>query len=605
MTSADTKELLQYLEEHPDVRELLSSAEKRAILPFLCSDYDRIAYLLRNPWIDLEKIIGIADGVMNISPDTGANELLNILCMNSARLMNAHAATCRTWDPRRKTMIAGGSFNWTAERVEEIDQEDSIAGRVISTKQPYCVPDISQEPRYKEKEKILAQGINSMIALPIQLYDYEGGERMEVLVGTLQIYFKDKNKEFFPQQVKLITSVVSRFSYVFAQKRKQALQKRAQIIQDSRKALIAVMKRTQSLDQVLSTLVAKIAETIHVKRCALFSIEHDASGGSIAVLIAGYPLEPLAHSYGVTLSFAEHPAFEEVCRTGQALRIDDAQNDPRVSATRDLYRSLHIHNVYFVPLKDENEAVTNVLVLDGEGSNPIEKDDLSFFKSLIQDIELCIQASLRSQERHDFYNLMLSFGAIAKVYAKKLAAPGASPEELQNLYRKLYTSMLAVNDIITDRIPFAQKEMFNVNEVIAERLEAYYFPPQIAIEQNIQGWGLVINADRKKVGRIIGNLVDNAHRKLTELQEGVLKIHLCSEGPYAVIEIGNTGAMPPRAVERFVQNSGPAHGGGPGDNGGQGLTIVKLFTVMHNGIVEVDCPPGADWTTFRVKLPLQ
>lgn len=603
MTSAETKELLDYLEEHPAVLELLRSEEKRGILPFLCSDYDRIAYLLRNPWIDLEKIIGIADGVMNLSPDTGANELLSILCMNTARLMNAYAATCRTWDPRRKTMIAGGSYNWTAERVEEIDQEDSIAGRVIHTKQPYCVPDISTEPRYKEKEKILAQGINSMVALPIQLYDYEGGERTEVLVGTLQIYFKEKNREFFPQQVKLITSVVSRFSYVFAQKRKQALQKRAQIIQDSRKALIAIMKRTQSLDQVLSSLVAKIAETIHIKRCALFSIEHDAPGDNIAVLIAGYPLEPFAHSYGATLSFAEHPAFEEVCRTGQPLRIDDAQNDPRVSATRDLYRSLQIHNVYFVPLKDENEAVTNVLVLDGEDSNPIEKDDLSFFKSLIQDIELCIQASLRSQERHDFYNLMLSFGAIAKVYAKKLAAPGTGPEELQSLYRKLYTSMLAVNDIITDRIPFAQKEMFNVNDVIAERLEAYYFPPQITIEQNIQGWGLVINADRKKVGRIIGNLIDNAHRKLTELQEGVLKIHLGSEGPYAVIEIGNTGSMPPRAVERFLQDSGPAHGN-PGD-GGQGLTIVKLFTVMHNGIVEVDCPTGADWTTFRVKLPLQ
>ncbi len=50
---------------------------KRGILPFLCSDYERIAYLLDNPWIDLERIIGIADGVMNISPDIGANELLN------------------------------------------------------------------------------------------------------------------------------------------------------------------------------------------------------------------------------------------------------------------------------------------------------------------------------------------------------------------------------------------------------------------------------------------------------------------------------------------------------------------------------------------------
>ncbi len=117
--------------------------------------------------------------------------------------------------------------------------------------------------------------------------------------------------------------------------------------------------------------------------------------------------------------------------TGQPLRIDDAQSDPRMSATRDLYRNRNIRNVYFVPIKDENEAVTNVLVLDGEEANPIEKDDLSFFNSLIQDIELCIQASLRSQERHDFYNLMLSFGAIAKVYAKKIASPDDRPRRDQ------------------------------------------------------------------------------------------------------------------------------------------------------------------------------
>ena len=605
MNSAETQELLKYLEENPSVLELLKAPEKRAILTFLSSDYDRVSYLLSNPWIDLERIIAIADGVMNISPDIGGNELLSILCRDTARLMNAHAATCRTWDPQRKTMIAAGSYNWTLERMEEIDQEDSIAGRVISTKEPYTVPDISAEPRYKEESKILAEGINSMLALPIQLYDYEGGERVEVLVGTLQLYFNKKNKSFFPQQIKLITSVVSRFSYVFAQKRKQALQKRARIIQESRKALISIIKRTQSLDQVLSSLVAKIAETINIKRCSLFSIERDGSGGNVAVLIAGYPLEPLAHRYGVTLPFAEHPAFEQVFLTGGPVRIDDAQNDSRMSATRDLYRDLHIRSVYFVPLKDENETVTNVLVLDGEESNPIEKDDLSFFNSLIQDIELCIQASIRSQERHDFYNLMLSFGAIAKVYAKKLESPGTTSDELKGLYRKLYISMLAVNDIITDRIPFAQKEHFNVNEVIAERLEAYYFSPHISIVQNFAGWDFFINGDRKKIGRIIGNLIDNAHRKLGELDGGELNIRVGSEGPYAVLEISNTGSMPQELIDRFRQDRALPPGGGAANGRGQGLAIVKLFTVMHNGIVEVESPIGADRTTFRVKLPIQ
>ena len=199
---------------------------------------------------------------------------------------------------------------------------------------------------------------------------------------------------------------------------------------------------------------------------------------------------------------------------------------------------------------------------------------------------------------------MISFSAIAKIYAKKLASPGISHTELEALYKKLYKSMLAVNDIITDREPFAQKERFNLNEVIAERLEAYYFPPLVVIEQNFEGWELQIAADRKKVGRIVGNLIDNAHRKLEEIGKGVLRINLHSDGHHAVIEIGNTGAIPDEVMELFQESCIPLQSA-THEGSGQGLNIVKLFTVMHNGTVHIESPPGADFTTFRVKLPLQ
>ena len=71
-----------------------------------------------------------------------------------------------------------------------------------------------------EKEKLLSLGINSMLALPILLTDYDGTERKEVLIGTLQVYFEEKDKQLPPQQIKLIQSVVGRFSYVLAQKRR-------------------------------------------------------------------------------------------------------------------------------------------------------------------------------------------------------------------------------------------------------------------------------------------------------------------------------------------------------------------------------------------------
>lgn len=603
VSSDDLKHAEAFLRQHPRLVAMINDPEQRDVLRLLSGqEFSRLAYLAQNPWLDFERIVDIADSIMNISPDISGDDLLNTLCRDAVLLTEAQAATCRTHDPVKNSMVASGSCNWNVERTESIPYEDSIAGRVIRDQTHLCVADISTEPLYREKEKSVAMGINSMLAVPIQLIDYEGAEKKDVLLGTLQIYFQERNKTFYPEQIKLIKSIVRRFSYVLAQQRKLALQKKSTIIRESRRALTAIMKRTQSLDQVLSFLVAKIAETIKVNRCSLFSIEQDPGGGQVAVLVAGYPLASLEHRYGITLPFDQHPAFREVCGSGRPLLIEDARHDPRMQASSELYLHKKIENVYFFPLKDETDTVSTVLVLDGDESRPLDNDDLVFCSSLIQDIELCIQVSLRSQERHDFYNQMLSFAAIARVYTRKLAAADTPRQELDRLYRKLYTSMLAVDDIITDRIPFAQKEPFDLNEVMKERLDAYYFPAGVTIEQNIEGIALPVTADRKKVGRIVGNLLDNAHKKLEELQSGCLRVCSCVRDGYAVIEIGNSGAMP-REVERTLLQGQRLQPPQASDVGGQGLAIVQLFTLMHNGMVEYESTPERDWTLFRVRLP--
>lgn len=57
-------------------------------------------------------------------------------------------------------------------------------------------------------------------------------------------------------------------------------------------------------------------------------------------------------------------------------------------------------------------------------------------------------------------------------------------------------------------------------------------------------------------------------------------------------------------MKNFLQDSLPIQSG-KGDGRGQGLAIVKLFTLMHNGVAELESPAGAYWTTFRIRLPLQ
>ncbi len=595
------KEIENFLNKNEDARLLLEDPQKRELLGEINRNFPRINYLLKNPWIDLEQIVKIADGIMNISPDVSTDTLLNRLCRDAAYIINATSSTCRTYDPVKNSMIASGDYNWNTSRTEEIPYSDSIAGQVIKKRTHFCVPDIANEPMYKEKEKLLSMGINSMLAIPIQLIDYEGAEKKEVLIGALQLYFKEKQKTFYPEQIQLIKSIVSRFSYVLAQKRKLSLQKRSIIIQESRKAILSIFKQTESLDQVLSFLVTKIAETINVKRCSLFSIDKDAAEKPFAVLIAGYPLEPFAHRYGITLTFEEHPAFREVYETGKHLLVEDAKHDPRMQASYQLYLHEKIENVYFLPVKDEMDRVVNVIVLDGDETRPLEQDDIFFLNALINDIEVCIQTSRRSQERHDFLNQIYSLGAIARVYTKKLSQSEVPKDELDKLYKKLYRSMLAIEDIVADRVPFAQKEEFEFNKVVAERIDAYYFPPDVEVRHNADEREIFIYADRKKVGRIVGNLLDNAHKKLEEMKKGVLEIYCFTEDNYAVFSIGNSGKIPENVRKLLYQNKPIQR---QDRKGSLGLSIVKLFTFMHNGIFEFESSAEHNWTVFRVKLPL-
>jgi GAF domain-containing protein len=599
-----TKDIEKYFQEHPEVLKLLEDENTRKLLVLLSGeDVKRIEYILENPWIDVEKALKVSDSIMKISPEISGDELLTVLCRDITELTNAQCATCRTYDPIKNVMVASGSYNWGGERTGEIPYEQSIAGQIFKTKTYYLVPDLTQEPLYAEKGKLLSLGINSMLALPVLLTDYEGAERKEALIGTLQIYFKEKNKTLLPQQINLIQSVVGRFSYVLALKRRLELQKKAAILRDSRRVLLQILKRSESLDQVLSYLVAKIAELINVNRCSLFSIEKNSGGEAFAVLIAGYPLDSSAHGYGSTLSFNDHPAIREVCETGQPLLIENARDDQRMKASYALYIYKKIKNVYFVPIKDEKDMVTHVLVLDGDETKPLEQEDIFFCNSLIQDIELCIQTSLRSQERHDSFNQMLSFGAIARLYTKKLKSPDATAEELNQMYKKLSKSMLVVEDILTDRVPYPQKESINLNQIILERLDTYYFPPQVVVETHLLPGDFIIKADRRKVGRIIGNLLSNAHKKLEQSKTGALRIASFIQDGQAVIEIGNTGTIPENIRDKIFSDSQMISS--KDGSRGQGLTIVKLFTVMHKGRVEFESNPEKNWTVFRVRLPLQ
>src|SRR4030067_1755357 len=145
------------------------------------------------------------------------------MAKNVVLFLRAEAASIRIYDPGREEMVFFGSYpKLNEDREEAIPFEDTIAGEVVKTHRSYFVPDIENEEKYKNKEKVLQKGIHSMLAIPISIPRFSLKD--VDIEGSLQIYFPEKNREFTPLEARIAEMLSRRVGYVIARKRIMGLQ---------------------------------------------------------------------------------------------------------------------------------------------------------------------------------------------------------------------------------------------------------------------------------------------------------------------------------------------------------------------------------------------
>jgi len=116
----------------------------------------------------------------------------------------------------------------------------------------------------------------------------------------------------------------------------------------------------------------------------------------------------------------------------------------------------------------------------------------------------------------------------------------------------------------------------------------------------LDGDGLSVTSDPRRLERILGNLVDNA------LEHGgkVVAIRIGSDGGTATVEIADDGpGIPPEHLphifERFYKADEARSGGGTG----LGLAIARENALLLGGEIEVASAPG-EGTRFTLRLPV-
>jgi signal transduction histidine kinase len=113
----------------------------------------------------------------------------------------------------------------------------------------------------------------------------------------------------------------------------------------------------------------------------------------------------------------------------------------------------------------------------------------------------------------------------------------------------------------------------------------------------------VVLADRRRLDRVVANLLDNAERHAG----GAVRVAILRDGGQARLEVDDAGpGVPPelrqQVFERFTRGN---RNGNRGDDGGSGLglALVAQHVRRHDGAVWVQDAPGGG-ARFVVRLPL-
>jgi signal transduction histidine kinase len=145
----------------------------------------------------------------------------------------------------------------------------------------------------------------------------------------------------------------------------------------------------------------------------------------------------------------------------------------------------------------------------------------------------------------------------------------------------------------------------NINSIV-ENMKRLYKPSaklkniDLAFETDVDR---NIQLDDKKFEQIFGNLLSNAIKFTTE--NGKIRGKVFDESDSLILQVSDTGVgMKDEVVQNlFTDNTKKQEGTSGEKSTGLGLNIIKHFTELHNGSIDVDSTPGKG-TTFTIRFPL-
>lgn len=594
--------LLESIMQEPLIKECFQDKERWSIL---------VEWIEKHVLFEfLGQISRQVDEIVDIDPDLPEPRILEKATQYIVDFLNAHSASVRIYDPQTEQMLSYGSYpSDENQRKTYIPLEGSIAGEVVKTREPYLVPDILQEKLYDNKS-VIKKGVNSLMGIPLEITRFFPNERD--MVGVIQIYFREKGRNFTPLEIQVANVLSKRLSFVIARKKILAMQR----VNDKKEAIVRHIFRNLGtrggikMKEVFNRMIPELADIVDLQSCSLFSV---ADSYTDVILEAGYPEERGYHGIGKTFPVRSVPSFELLLNlreyTGESayeivtpsyLLVLDIQRSELISEGLRKFAELHrINSILYIPLNVDGE-IRHLLVFDAlDQKKRYTDDEIDIFLFMGRELIKAQKMERLDDALHDFKNPAIATAGFAKRLKKLLEINGISDEQgdihkcadilleettrLQNLSLGLYKIGKAEEVDLSNLL----RRRFEINkEAIREQLKK-----NITLKEGPFDFGLRVWCYPIHLERVFDNLLNNATKAIPP-GGGMLTIRTYKEGEWACAMITNTGYISEEDRIRILEGEGE----------GRGLYIIHRIMRLLKGTIAIE--RGENTTTFVVRLPL-
>jgi len=264
----------------------------------------------------LQGIIGEVDAIMGIDPTLDEKDILEKAAGRIMEALGADGASIRILDPVSQNMVSQGACKIPpSELIPHVSIEDSVSGQVVRENRAITVSSLASDERFKNRDIILKQGFHSMLAVPLRIPRLLLPKGEEV-VGSIQIFFREDNKQFAPFQILHADLLARRLSFVLAKRRILILEGINACKERIASTIFEKLSNREGikLKNLFVSLVPVLAQYLHIKSWSLFSISKDLQ---FIRLEAAYPVDATYHKIGYTFTVGNHPYFRIAVTGGE------------------------------------------------------------------------------------------------------------------------------------------------------------------------------------------------------------------------------------------------------------------------------------------------